>query len=114
MIYDYRKDLIALINHTDNTEASLIQTLYSLQIISAALLNGQYLKNPEKLLPSQLKSTEQDEYQQIDELKTLKINRQFKTVGELIQYLRHEHNLTQKDLSEKLGIAISGVNSTNS
>ena len=109
MIYDYRKDLIALINHTDNTESSLIQTLYSLQIISSALLNGQYLKNPEKILPSQLESTEQNKYQPIDELKALKIDRQFKTVGELIQYLRHEHHFTQKDLSDKLGIAISGV-----
>ena len=55
MIYDYRQDLITLIKHTENNDQSLIQTLYSLQIISTALLNGQYLQHPEKLFPNHLK-----------------------------------------------------------
>ena len=46
MIYDYRQDIINLINHTENNEQSLSQTLYCLQVISKALLNGQYLQKP--------------------------------------------------------------------
>ena len=46
MIYDYRQDIINLIKHTENNEQSLSQTLYCLQVISKALLNGQYLQKP--------------------------------------------------------------------
>ena len=113
MIYDYRKDLITLIKHTENNDQSLIQTLYSLQIISTALLNGQYLKHPEKLFPNQLKP-EAKENKTEKVIPTIKDkdtgnDKTFSTTGDLIHYLRTQHQLTQKQLSTKLGIAISGV-----
>lgn len=113
MIYDYRQDLITLIKHTENNDQSLIQTLYSLQIISTALLNGQYLQHPEKLFPNHLKpDTKENKTEK--EIPTVKNkdtgdNKTFSTTGELIHYLRTKHQLTQKQLSTKLGIAISGV-----
>lgn len=113
MIYDYRKDLITLIKHTENNDQSLVQTLYSLQIISTALLNGQYLKNPEKLFPNQLKPDAKENKTE-KKIPTIKdkdtgSDKTFSTTGDLIHYLRTQHQLTQKQLSTKLGIAISGV-----
>lgn len=57
-MYDYRNDIINLINKTDNTPQSLMQTACALRVISNALINNAstpiktHLKRPDKLLLS--------------------------------------------------------------
>lgn len=106
MIYDYRNDLIKLIEHTQNTDDSLIQTLYCLQIISTTLLNGQYLQHPEKLLPNLLNTENKQSTKPAPKPKPTAI---FDEPGQVIKYLRNKAKLSQQQLSQQLGVSPSHI-----